>query len=70
VLEVEGQRKKKGWRQKEQVTTAPLFISQGHGRGCGVVFHYPDSYCERRHMVAHQGAAVPVTVPLGNDGTQ
>jgi hypothetical protein len=33
--------------------------------GTVVVLHYPNRYCEHRHVVAHRGAAVPVTVPLG-----
>jgi hypothetical protein len=51
--------------KKKRVTPAPLFISWGCGRGRGVVLHYPDRYCNHRHVVAHRGAAVPVTVPLG-----
>jgi hypothetical protein len=33
--------------------------------GTVVVLHYPNRYCEHRHMVAHRGAAVPVTMLLG-----
>jgi hypothetical protein len=33
--------------------------------GAVVVLHYPDRYCDHRHVVAPRGAAVPVTVPLG-----
>jgi hypothetical protein len=44
-------------------------------RGTAVVEHYhlahdPNRFCKSRHVVAHRGAAVPVTVPLGNDGAQ
>jgi hypothetical protein len=28
--------------------------------GTVVVLHYPDRYCEHRHVAAHRGAAVPV----------
>jgi hypothetical protein len=33
--------------------------------GTVVVLHYPDRFGRHRHMVARRGAAVLVTVPLG-----
>jgi hypothetical protein len=39
-------------------------------RGAAVVEHYhrahdPDRFCKHRHVVAHRGAVVPITMPLG-----
>jgi hypothetical protein len=70
--EAEERRKKKMvWCKKEQVNARPVFIprDQGHGdRGkCSTT---PTISAGGRDMAAQSGAAVPVTVPLGNDGTQ
>jgi hypothetical protein len=57
--------------KKSKLTPAPIFIpwDQGHGDH-GKCSTTPTISAGGRHMAAQSGAAVPVTVPLGNDGPQ
>jgi hypothetical protein len=49
--------------KNESYPRSPIYIARLVGTV--VVLHYPDHFCEHRHVVAHRGAAVLVTVPLG-----
>jgi hypothetical protein len=64
-LEVRSQRKKKMWGKERELPPLPYLYRRDAVVGTTVVLHYPDRFCEHRHVVAHRGAAVPVTVPLG-----
>jgi hypothetical protein len=74
---VERKRQKNGGRRrrcgvkKSKLTPAPAFIpwDQGHG-GRGKCSTTPTVSAGSHHVAARSGAAVPITVPLGNDGTQ
>jgi hypothetical protein len=73
VQEIEGQRKKMMvWGKKERFTPRrPIYISPGKGHGDhGKCSTTPTVSVGRRHVAAQSGAVVPVTVPLGHDGTQ
>jgi hypothetical protein len=67
----ERRKKKTLWGKKSKFTPTPVFIPRDQGRGdrrkCSTT---PTVSAGGRHVVARSGAAVPVTVPLGNDGTQ
>jgi hypothetical protein len=69
-----GKRRKKKmvWGKKEKFTPRrPIYISPGKGRGDrGKCSTAPTVSAGNRHVAARSGAAVPITVPLGNDGTQ
>jgi hypothetical protein len=51
--------------KRKELPPLPYLYREAVVVGVVVVLHYPDSYCDHRHMEAHRGAAVPVTVPLG-----
>jgi hypothetical protein len=70
--ETKEQRKKKTlWGKKCKFTPAPVFIPQDQGRGDrGKCSTTPTVSAGSRHVAARSGAAVRITVPLGNDGTQ
>jgi hypothetical protein len=72
ALETRERRKKKTlWGKKSKFTPAPVFIPRDQGRGDrGKCSTTPTVYARSRHVVAHRGAVVCITVPLGNDGTQ
>jgi hypothetical protein len=69
--EVEERKKTMVWGKKEKFTPAALFIYRKKGRGdhgkCSTILTVSE---RSRHVAARSGAAVPVTEPLGNDGTQ
>jgi hypothetical protein len=70
--ETEEQRKKTmAWGKKSRFTPAPVFIPRDQGRGDrGKCSTTPTVSAGSHHVAAWSGAAVPITVPLGNDGTQ
>jgi hypothetical protein len=63
-LEVRRQRKKKEWGKKRKLPPLPYLYHGAVVVGMVVVLHYPDRFCGHRHVVAHRGAAVLITVPL------
>jgi hypothetical protein len=67
----ERRKKKMRWGKKSKLTPAPVFIPRDQGRGDrGKCSTTPTVSVGGRDVAARSGAAVPVTVPLGNDGTQ
>jgi hypothetical protein len=57
--------------KKSKFTPTPVFIPWGQGRGGrGECSTTTTVSAVSRHVVARSGAAVPVTVPLGNDGRE
>jgi hypothetical protein len=67
----ERRKKKMLWGKKSKFTPAPIFIPRDQGRGDrGKCSTTPTVSAGSHHVAARSGAAVPVTVPLGNDGTQ
>jgi hypothetical protein len=70
VQETRERRKKKTlWDKKSKFTPTPVFILRDRGRGDrGKCSTTPTVSAGRRHVAARSGAAVPITVPLGNDG--
>jgi hypothetical protein len=66
----ERRKKKTLWGKKSKFTPAPVFIPQDQGRGDrGKCSTTPTVSAGSHHVASRSGAAVPVTVPLGNDGT-
>jgi hypothetical protein len=70
--ETREQRKKKTlWGKKSKFTPAPIFIPRDQGQGDhGKCSTTPTVSVGSHQVVACCGAAVPVTMPLANDGTQ
>jgi hypothetical protein len=57
--------------KKSKFTPVPIFIPRDQGRGDrGECSTTPAVSAGGRHVAARSRAAVPVTVPLGNDGLQ
>jgi hypothetical protein len=57
--------------KKSKFTPTPVFISRGQGRGGrGECSTTTTVSAVSRHVAARSGAAVPITVPLGNDGRE
>jgi hypothetical protein len=57
--------------KESKFTPAPIFIPRDQCRGDrGKCSTTPTVSAGVRHVAARSGAAVPVTVPLGNDGMQ
>jgi hypothetical protein len=57
--------------KRSKFTPAPIFILWDQGRGDrGKCSTTPTVSAGGRHVAARNWAAVPVTVPLGNDGLQ
>jgi hypothetical protein len=57
--------------KRSKFTPAPVFIPRDRGRGDhGKCSTTPTVSAGGHHVAARSGAAVPVTVPLGNDGLQ
>jgi hypothetical protein len=66
----ERRKKKTQWGKKSKFTPAPVFIPQGQGRGDrGKSSTTLTVFVGSCHVAAQSGAAVPVTMPLGHDGT-
>jgi hypothetical protein len=66
-----GARRRHCGGKKSKFTLVPIFIPRDQGRGDrGKCSTTPTVSTGGRHMAAQSGAAVPVTVPLGNDGLQ
>jgi hypothetical protein len=67
----ERRKKKTQWGKKSKFTPAPVFIPQDQGHGdrgkCSTTLTVS---AVSRHVAARSGAAVLVTVSLGNDSTQ
>jgi hypothetical protein len=67
----ERSKKKTLWGKKSKFNPTPVFIPWDQGRGDhGKCSTTPTVSAGSHHVAARSGAAVPVTVPLGNDGTQ
>jgi hypothetical protein len=67
----ERRKKKTLWGKKSKFTPALVFVPRDQGRGDrGKCSTTPTISAGSRHVAARSGAAVPVTVPLGNDGRQ
>jgi hypothetical protein len=67
----ERRKKKTLWGKKSKFTPAPVFIPQDQGHGDrGKCSTTPTVSAGSRHVAARSGAAVRITAPLGNDGTQ
>jgi hypothetical protein len=51
--------------KRKELPPLPYLYRGAAVMGTVVVLHYPDRYCEHHHVEAYRGAAVPITVPLG-----
>jgi hypothetical protein len=66
-----GGRRRRSGGKKSMFTPVPIFIPRDKGRGDrGKCSTTPTVSAGGRHVAARSGAAVPVTVPLDNDGLQ